>query len=902
MIAGDRWQLIETLFSELVDADAAERARRLGALGSEDPQLRSSLEALLQADLPGEDLLARAIGEAAESLLDRQEDRLVGTTIGGFRISAILGYGGMSTVYRGERVDAASQPTVAIKVLHHAALHPRLRSRLHSERQILASLDHPYIARLLGSGELDDGTPYLTVEYVDGAAFYDYCDERRLSLRDRLQLFAKVCEAVQFAHRNLIVHRDIKPANILVLPDGTPKLLDFGIAKLLAPEGLAHTLPVTRLHERILTPENAAPEQVLGRPITTATDVYALGALLYQLLTGRSPYRLMSFSQLQLERAICMDDPVRPSQMVISRLSGESEADRERIAARRGLTPVRLRAELGGDLDAIVAMAMRKEPEKRYASADALAEDVRRHLLGRPVTARQGDWRYHAVKFARRNYWGVLGVFAVLCGLAAITGITLWQNYRIGTARDLAAQERDRAQQVSAFLVDVFSQADPYTAQGREPTAQELLDRGAAKITDNVTLQPEVRAELLESIGLAYRHQALNARAIPLFEQALAIRRAQRPVDDVRVAAALANLADALSDAGQLASAEAYLKQALALARGRGEANERQTAYILVQYGDLALDAESQPDKAFKLFQEALEIEQRSAAFPPMQLAATLNGLSSAANWRSDYALAAEYERRALDIYQNEGTRNHPDNAVSMATYGQLLTKLGRYTEAERYLREALDIEVGVFGPNDWRVADIHANLGSLYDAQGDVPRALEATQRAVDISKQSHGAKHYRTGYLLEALAMLNLKTGNVAAAEANIRAALAVYAESLPARHLFVASARGWLGEVYLREGLLAEAETEMRAALELTSALAGPNSWRTARAQAGLGWTLISRGNFAEGEALLAPAQSQLLAALGPRDETARQAAHRLAEYYRSHRRDAEADRVLASIAPR
>jgi serine/threonine protein kinase/tetratricopeptide (TPR) repeat protein len=902
MIANERWRRIETLFSELVDADAAERGRRLGLLGGEDQDLRASLESLLQADQSGEDPLVRVIGEAAESLLQRQQDRLVGTTIRGYRISAILGYGGMSTVYRAERTEPGSQPTVAIKVLHNAALHPRLRSRLHSERQILASLDHPYIARLLGSGELDDGTAYLAVEYVDGTLIYDYCDEHRLGLGARLELFVKVCEAVHFAHRNLIVHRDIKPANILVLPDGTPKLLDFGIAKLLAPENLAHTLPVTRLNERILTPENAAPEQVLGRAITTATDVYALGALLYQLLTGRSPYRLISFSQLQLERAICMDDPVRPSQMVISRLSGEAEADRERIAQRRGLTPVRLRAELAGDLDAIVAMAMRKEPERRYASAEALAEDVRRHLRGRPVTARHGDWRYHSLKFVRRHRWSVVSVIVVMCGLAAITGITLWQNHRIASARDVAAQERDRAQQVSAFLVDVFSQADPYTAQGREPTAKDLLDRGAAKIIDNVTLQPEVRAELLESIGLAYRHQALNTQSIALFEQALAIRRAQRPVDPLRVAAALANLANALSDAGHLPSAEAYLTQALALARSGGEAGALQTAYLLVQYGDLALDGESQPDKALKLFQEALDIEQHNAAFPPLQLAATLNGLASAANWLSDYARAAEYERRALDIYESQGTRNHPDNAVSMAGYGQMLTKLGRYGEAERYLREALDIELGVFGPNDWHVADIHSNLGTLYDRQGDTRHAIEATQRAVDVSRQSHGARHYLTGYYLEALAMLDLKTGDVADAEANIRAALAVYAESLPARHLYVASARGWLGEVYLRKGLLAEAETELRAALDLTSALAGPDSWRTARAEAGLGWTLIARGNFTDGEAMLASAQARLLAALGPNDDAARQAARRLAEYYHSRRRDAEADKVLAPFSPR
>ncbi len=309
MISRARWQQIQSLFEQVIDSGPAECAARLAGSCGDDPELRRSVESLLASDRRTEDPLLNAIGEAAESLLVEHQDRLVGAHIGHYRIVSILGHGGMSTVYRAERDDAQYRQTVAIKVLHHATLHPRLRSRLHSERHILATLDHPSIARLIDSGDLEDGTPYLVMEHVDGESIDAYCDSRTLFIRERLELFVQVCAAVQFAHRNLVVHRDIKAANILVNGDGTPKLLDFGIAKLLAPESLSHTLPVTRLQERILTPENAAPEQVLGRPITTATDIYGLGVLLYQLLTGRSPYRLLSYSQLQLERAICMDDP-----------------------------------------------------------------------------------------------------------------------------------------------------------------------------------------------------------------------------------------------------------------------------------------------------------------------------------------------------------------------------------------------------------------------------------------------------------------------------------------------------------------------------------------------------------------------------------------------------------------
>jgi len=897
MIPRARWQQIQSLFEQLVDTRESERAAHLSRACGDDMELRLSVESLLKSDERQGDPLLNVIGEAAESLLDDQQDRLIGKRIGPYRVVSILGHGGMSIVYRGERDDSQYQQIVAIKVLQHSTLHPRLRSRLHSERHILATLDHPSIARLIDSGDLEDGTPYLVMEYVDGESIDAYCDSRTLFVRERIELFIQVCAAVQYAHRNLVVHRDIKPSNIFVTQEGAPKLLDFGIAKLLAPESLSHTLPVTRLQERILTPENAAPEQVLGRPITTATDIYALGVLLYHLLTGRSPYRLLSYSQLQLERAICMDDPQRPSQMVVAKLGGEKDADRSRISDRRGLSPQRLRTRLSGDLDSIVAMAMRKEPERRYPSVEALADDLNRHLLGQPVRARQGDWRYNTAKFMRRHLLAVGAVAAVFLGLALFAATLLWENHRIELARDATAQERDRAQQVSAFLVDVFSQADPFNAQGKEPTAKELLDRGAEKISGNLTLQPEVRAQLLESIGLAYRRQGFSERAIPLFEQAVAIRRQEKPLDNGRIAAALANLAHALTDAGHLVSAQANLEQAVALSESGGESRAAETADILMQFANFTLEAKSDPKRAAELFGKALNIYRVSPTNQSLQIAKTLTGLATTAIWSDDFALAEHYQREALEIFQATVSRNYPDNAIALANLGYALTQRGKYTEAEQVLNEALQIERTVFGADNQRVAAIQANLGVLYDREGDLPRAVAANQSALKIMKDRLGANHYMVGYYLDALAILYLKADDLTVAEDDVRQALAIYAKSLPARHLYIASARQTLGEILLRRGSLDAAETELRAAWDINMELAGADNWRTARSEASLGWILIERNKASEGEPMLVAARSKLMATMGSRHPATQQATAWLVDYYKAHHRDADAARVLA-----
>jgi tetratricopeptide (TPR) repeat protein len=582
---------------------------------------------------------------------------------------------------------------------------------------------------------------------------------------------------------------------------------------------------------------------------------------------------------------------------VIARLAGESDLDRRRISDRRGLSPERLRARLSGDLDAIVAMAMRKEPDRRYASVEALADDITRHLNGRAVLARQGDWRYNSSKFLRRHMLAVFSISAAFLGLSTLAAITLWQNHRIVLARDATAQERDRAQQVSAFLVDVFSQADPFHAQGHEATARDLLDRGAQQILGNASLHPEVRAELLESIGLAYRRQGLSDRAVPLFEQALAIRRDERPIDNHRTAAALGNLAQALTDGGHLVSAEAYLKQALAASRSAdGDTASGETADILLQLGQFELDAKSDPDSATQMFGDALEIYRAAYGNQNLSVASTLGALSAAAVWKGNFALAERHQRAAIAVLQATVSRNHPEHAVALATLGYILTQRGKYQESEQLLIEALEIERSVFGATNQRVAQIESHLGILYERLNDLPRAVQSAQSAVDIATERLGPAHYLTGYYLDGLANLYAKTNDLPAAEMRARQALAVYAQALPARHLYVASTRQLLGEILLRQGAVRAAEDELRAAVDIDGALAGVNDWRTARARASLGWALIVGDDAVAGEPMLIAARNSLLGTVGASHPATQWASVRLADYLRSRHRDAEAAQVL------
>src|SRR5258708_786148 len=424
-----------------------------------------------------------------------------GDRIGAYGVVRPLGVGGMGEGFLAERADAEFEQQVAIKVVYGGAIARNVQSRLRIERQILGELDHPNIAHLLDGGSLPDGTAYIVMEYVDGMPIDAFCDSNRLDIVARLKLFQTVCAAVHYAHQNLIVHRDLKPSNILVTAPGVPKLLDFGIAKLLDERQAGHhTLAVTHADIRVMTPDHASPEQVRGHAITTSSDVYVLGVLLYRLLAGTGPFFIPSMRLADIERAICEKDPPLPSHAV----SMDDSADACGIADARGTGAHRLRRILRGDLDNIVIMAMRKEPERRYGSAQQMASDIQRYLEGKPVIARRDTMSYRTAKFVSRHWLPVTaGVSAAFLILAFAT-TTYVQSLRIAAERDrvaqqrgLAERERVRAEEVSSFLVNLFKLSDPEENRGNQVTARQFLAQRPKRFPPRLTDQPQTHPPLL---------------------------------------------------------------------------------------------------------------------------------------------------------------------------------------------------------------------------------------------------------------------------------------------------------------------------------------------------------------------------------------------------------------------
>ena len=831
----ERWLRIEEVFQSALDSAPENRAAILDAECGDDAELRREVESLLasheESDPTKPDALHEALGVLQQHTLQVEGEK----KFGAYRVLRTIGRGGMGSVYLAARADDAYQKLVAIKVILRGLDSDEIVSRFRSECRILATLDHPNITRLLDAGTTADGLPYFVMEYIEGRPIEEYCDARKLSITERLRLFQQVCSAVRYAHQNLVVHRDIKPGNVLVTDEGVPRLLDFGIAKILAPSNEARDQTLTRLHP--FTPEYASPEQVRGEAITTASDVYSLGILLYQLLTGLRPYRLETVGAADLERAICNQDPERPSTVFLKEPPGQegtsSRRTPESISQVREGAPDRLRRRLQGDLDNIVLMALRKEPQRRYASVEQFSEDIDRHLGNLPVMARPDTARYRSAKFVARHKAGVAAAALVLLTLTAGICATFWQAHAARQERDRARLEQAKAERVNAFLNDLVGFSSPLPSspnrqKGHDATVADMLDEAANRVEVELNDQPEVKAVLLRTIGKTYTSQAKYALADKFLHEAydldLKVYGPAHP-ETARAMIAVGDLSYLKADYGE---AGPWLDKGLAILRNQ----PKDSAFDFREFvGALSDDAFANralghPDVAESLWRESLIYgRELPAKFRAMGIVPK-NFLAQLYMDRGDIQKAEPLAQEAADQLRAFGTDRYP-LAQALIDLGYIRGLQGRYAEADSLISEGTGLFGQVMGEQHptvaygWLMAaSVHYYEG-VYDAEeSDARTALKIVEQTMP-----KGTNPYSTSFIYLGLAMSH--TGRAQQAEPLLRQALDMRQGKMPRQSNPLAIAEGALGECLMAQKRYTEAESLLKDSYETLKATQVPES---------------------------------------------------------------------------
>jgi len=820
----ERWNEVGQLFEAASEMPLADRTPFLEAECRGDAEMKSEVESLLTSSEKAGSFLE----QPAEAI--RQSWAGSRLRVGAYELAEEIGHGGMGIVYRAVRRDQGFERLVAVKLVKRGMDTDFILRRFESERRILAGLDHANIARVLDGGSTEDGVPYFVMELIEGRNILEDCDGKKLGVSERLVLFRQVCSAVQYAHQRLVIHRDIKPSNILVTAEGVPKLLDFGLAKVLVGEE-GGTVDRTETGLRALTPEYASPEQIRGEEVTTSSDVYSLGVVLYELLTGRRPFTLKTRSPEELRDAILHREPERPS------------------------TKIRLHR----DLEAITLKTLRKEPERRYASVEQLSEDIRRYLEGLPVRARPDSFGYRAGKFIKRHRVGAAASVLIAASLVGGLGLALWQMRVARSERDHARLETARAQQVSAFLRSLFKSSTPRQARGQKLTAQDLVDAGAARVDRELAQQPDLQASMLALLGSVYLELGLPEKAEPLLSRSLAMReklpgsehaevadslywlaglkarlgdyrgsealakravriREQSPGRDSALAEALSQLGGILRNLGRLEEARDLSQRAVAIEEKNGGANLYKW---LTNLAAVEVDLDNF-DSARKLAERALEIGIRSEGKVDVQVDVTMLNLASMATAQEDYPRALSLFKQALAIDERAFGKESAGHVYTLGEMGELYLAMGDYPRAREALDRAIEVGKRSLPPDHLAFAAPLTYLGRLLLAEGKPREALSFLEHGLALREKAFpGQDHEAIAESLTDIALARKQLEGPAVAEPLLRKALAIRRRVLVAGHRLLIPTLTALGRVLLDQGREAQARPVLAEAVAIARA---------------------------------------------------------------------------------
>jgi serine/threonine-protein kinase len=788
----DRWRRLCDVLDAVLARDPLDWPEVLDATCAGAPDLRREAQELLDRVDDASRFLASPPTSAAAALVAEAEGATAaGRRVGAYSIVREIGRGGMSRVFLARRADGHFEQHVALKLLRPGLDTEIDRSRFRAERQIVALLNHPNIARLLDGGLTDADQPYLVLEYVDGLPIDAYCDTHALPVSRRLELFLKAAEATQYAHRNLIVHRDIKASNIFVASDGTVKLLDFGLAKLLEPPGYDRELAGTQTVAHWMTPEYAAPEQIKRGAVTTLTDVYQLGVVLYRLLANRLPFTTTSADLRELVAAVLRGDPEPPSTVVAN-----SDPGRARL--------------LRGDLDAIVLKALRREPDERFASVEALADDLRRYLSGHPIRARRNTAVYRARRFVRRHRVETLAALGVLIAVLLAAGFSMTQARRARTQRDLAAAASRESQAATSFVMGLFETSDPAEARGDTLTAQELVRRAAAR-AERLGDRPLVQAQMIEVTGRLDGALGRYDDALTMFRRALDIRRAE----------------------------------------GTGESPE--TARTLVQLADVLVRVDRY-DAADSAAREALRIQTASRGNEGAAVAITLHQLGSIAVFQGQLSVAEAFHRRALAVRERALGRNDSLTAASHLTLGAMFRREGRLADAERELRAGRAILEQTVSTDNPELAEALIQIAYLLDEdRGQFAEADPLYRRALEIRKRAFGDGHPMVAATLFDYADFLTRRGDFTTAVALGRQGMEIIRRAYAKDHPVVANFTGRLAVIVEHAGDVDEATILFRQAIDIVRRVRGQDHDAVAGLEMNLARLLVNRRQYVAAESL-------------------------------------------------